>query len=124
MNDLAERVDDLFLILLYQLSEQFTVRSGMLDPLLQMQGLVTDLGGEDRGVPHQLIGRDAIDLRRLPSLFALSVLSALSTIDVVTAPEMYSHCNSFVSVRYRDRTVSRISSARVGAELRDSSPFV
>jgi hypothetical protein len=92
MNDLAERVDFLFLILFCQFSERFTVRSGLLDPLLQVRGLVTDLGGEDRGVPHQLIGRDAIDLRRLPSL------SALSTIDLVTAPEMYSHCNSFVSV--------------------------
>lgn len=83
------------LLLPCRLSEQFTVCSGLLDPLLQGRGLVADLGGEDRGVPQQLIGRDAIDLRRLPSL---SALSALSTIDLVTAPEMYSHCNSFVSV--------------------------
>jgi hypothetical protein len=95
MNDLAERVDDLFLILLCQLSEQFTVRSGLLDPLLQVRGVVTGVGAGNRGVPRRLIGRDAIDLRRLPSLFALS---AMSGIDLVTAPEMYSHCNSFVSV--------------------------
>jgi len=82
-----------YLILLFKVSEQFAVRSGLLDPLLQVRGLVTDLGGEDRG--DQLIWWDAIDLRRLPSLFALS---ALSTIDLVTASEMYSHCNSAVSV--------------------------
>jgi hypothetical protein len=89
-----------YLILLCQLAGQFTVRSGLPDPLLQIRGLVIDLGGEDRGVPGRLIGWDAIDLRRLTSLFALS---ASSTIDLVTASEMSFHCNSVVSLWYRVR---------------------
>jgi hypothetical protein len=51
-----------YLILLCQLAEQLTVRSGPPDPLLQVRGLVIDFGGEDRGVPGRLIGWDAIDL--------------------------------------------------------------
>jgi hypothetical protein len=37
------------LILLCQLVEQFAVRAGLPDPLLQVRGLVIDRGGEGRG---------------------------------------------------------------------------
>jgi hypothetical protein len=51
-----------YLVLLRQLAEQLTVRSGLPDPLLQVRGLVIDLGGEDRGAPGRRIRWDAIEL--------------------------------------------------------------
>jgi hypothetical protein len=38
-----------YLILLRRFGEQFTVRPGLPDPLLQVRDLVIDLDGEDRG---------------------------------------------------------------------------
>ena len=91
---------DLFLMLLHRLSEEFTVRSGLLDPLLQMGPRHRSWVERIEGPAPADRGGMRIDLRRLQSLYALSLsrMSALSTNDLMAAPERNSHCNSFVSV--------------------------